>query len=329
MNIHTGKVLARPFPKFFNHGEPEAAVLDLDVPAHISDKVDGSLAIFYPAEAGTWRIATRGSFTSHQAVYATKILQEKYPEFRPPDGITLLAEIVYPQNRIVLDYGDVSDLFLLGGVEIAGGTILHPALFTGWPGPVAEVMSARTLREALAMPPRSNAEGVVVRTGLDMVKLKQEDYIALHRIITNTSARVIWEHLAVNACKHLITKPKDWPKALHIGPERAAQVLAAGEDWMEKMLHGVPDEFYDWFAETTGRLTEEVIALRIEVDRAFADLNSRNRGDRKGFALDAREYWFSGMLFQLLDGRDITANLWTAVYPPAERPWGQRSEDVS
>ena len=95
------------------------------------------------------------------------------------------------------------------------------------------------------------------------------------------------------------------------------------------MLHGVPDEFYDWFAETTGRLTEEVIALRIEVDRAFADLNSRNRGDRKGFALDAREYWFSGMLFQLLDGRDITANLWTAVYPPAERPWGQRSEDVS
>ena len=84
------------------------------------------------------------------------------------------------------------------------------------------------------MPPRSNAEGVVVRTGLDMVKIKQEDYVALHRILTMTSARMVWEHLAVDACKHLITKPKDWPKALHIGPERAAQVLAAGEDWMEK-----------------------------------------------------------------------------------------------
>ena len=336
MNIHTGKVLARPFPKFFNHGEPEAAVLDLDVPAHISDKMDGSLGIMYPvsysSEPPAYAIATRGSFTSEQAVQANRILLGKHPGFQPPDGITLLYEIIYPQNRIVLDYGDVSDLFLLGGVEIAGGTILHPALFTGWPGPVAEVMSARTLREALAMPPRSNAEGVVVRTGLDMVKLKQEDYIALHRIITNTSARVIWEHLAVNACKHLIAKPKDWPKALHIGPERAAQVLAAGEDWMEKMLHGVPDEFYGWFKETTEQLTKKVEVLQADMNEIFTHFNSLHEGDRKGFAL-AVQGWakaqYSGILFQLLDGRDITANLWTAVYPPAEKPWGQRSEDVS
>lgn len=188
-----------------------------------------------------------------------------------------------------------------------------------------------SLTEALALPSRQNAEGVVVRfldSGI-RIKLKQEDYIALHRIITNTSARVIWEHLAVNACKDKITRPKDWASFLHLDPQRAEQVLAAGEDWQVKMLHGVPDEFYEWFRTTIGNLTAEVIALKAEVTGVFADLNGRNEGDRKGFALDAREYRFSGMLFQLLDGRDITANLWTAVYPPAEKPWGQRSEDVS
>ena len=336
VNIHTGKVLARPFPKFFNHGEPEAAVLDLDVPAHISDKMDGSLGIMYPvsysSEPPAYAIATRGSFTSEQAVQANRILLGKYPGFQPPGGITLLYEIVYPQNRIVLDYGDVSDLFLLGGVDIETGIILGPRLIPEWTGPSAEVMSASTLREALALPMRPNAEGVVVRTGRDMVKLKQEDYVALHRIITNTSARVIWEHLAVNACKDKITEPKQWPKALHIGPERAQQVLAAGEDWQEKMLHGVPDEFYGWFRETTEQLTKKVEVLRADMDEIFTHFSGLHEGDRKGFAL-AVQGWakaqYSGILFQLLDGRDITANLWTAVYPPAEKPWGQRSEDVS
>ena len=223
----------------------------------------------------------------------------------------------------------MDDLILLGGVDIETGTIFAPDMIPGWTGPMAEVMSARTLREALAMPPRENAEGVVVRIRTDMVKLKQADYIALHRIITNTSARVIWEHLAVNACKDLMAKPKDWSTHLHLDPARAQEVLAAGEDWQGKMLHGVPDEFYGWFRDTVETLTSRVGILRMDVTGIFADLEKVHPADRKAFALAAKEYSCSGMLFRLLDGKDITTNLWTAVYPPAEKPWGQRSEDVS
>lgn len=43
-----GEVVARPFPKFFNHGEPEAAHLDLHAPCRVTDKLDGSLGILYP-----------------------------------------------------------------------------------------------------------------------------------------------------------------------------------------------------------------------------------------------------------------------------------------
>ena len=324
----TGEVLARPYPKFFNHGEPGAAVLDLDVRAHISDKMDGSLGILYPAR-DKWAVATRGSFASEQAAYATFLLWEKYPRFVPQNGVTILFEIVYPGNRIVLDYGDVQDLYLLGGVDIHTGSIFSPDMIPGWPGPSAEVMSAATLRDALALPPRINAEGVVVRVRDAMVKLKQEDYVALHRIVTNTSARVIWEHLAVNACKGLVAKPKDWPKLLHIGPERAEQVLAAGEDWQEKMIHGVPDEFYGWFKETTESLTDRKCDLESEIAITFHDLKTQHGDDRKAFALAVKDDPYAGLLFNLLDGRNIEGQLWVAVYPPAEKPWGQRSEDVS
>ena len=330
------EVIARSFSKFFNHGEPDAPALDLDAPAHVSDKMDGSLGIIYPLGNGTptfnhrrLSVATRGSFMSEQAQRATRLLAEKYPNYWPQDGITTLVEIVYPQNRIVLDYEDAEDLYLLGGVDIATGTIFSPDLMPNWPGPVTEVMSARTLREALLIPLRPNREGIVVRVGYDMVKVKQADYVALHRILTTTSARNIWEHLAVNAVSHLVTEPKQWAKLLGIGPDRAAQVAAAGSDWMDKMLHKVPDEFFDWFRTTIGTLKAKVGTLEAEVTLRFDDLSREYPQDRKGFALAVKDHPHAGILFAMLDGRDITPNLWKAVYPEAERPWGMRSEDIS
>jgi hypothetical protein len=34
-------------------------------------------------------------------------------------------------------------------------------------------------------------------------------------------------------------------------------------------------------------------------------------------------------MFLLLDGKDITYYLWKAAYPPPEKAWGARSEDVA
>ena len=338
--IHHGEgddvVIARSFSKFFNHGEPDAPALDLDAPAHVSDKMDGSLGILYPLgdspaviHPGSFSVASRGSFMSEQAQRASKMLREKYPHYRPLDGVTTLVEIVYPANRIVLDYEDREDLFLLGGVDIATGTIFSPDMIPGWTGPVTEVMAAKTLREALLLPPRPNREGLVIRAGYDMVKVKQDDYVALHRILTTTSARNIWEYLAVNACKDLITAPKKWGNLLGLDPARAQGIIEAGDGWMDKMIHGVPDEFYGWFRKTVDDLILKVDDARAEVERVFAEVSARHEGDRKGFALDVKDHPLSGALFLMLDGRDITASLWKNAYPPAERPWGQRSEDVA
>jgi RNA ligase len=83
-------VLARPWPKFFNHSEGHAPRLRPDAPVSVTDKADGSLGILFPDEDG-WAVATRGSFTSDQARHATAVLRTRYPAFVPPAGLTVLV----------------------------------------------------------------------------------------------------------------------------------------------------------------------------------------------------------------------------------------------
>src|SRR5512146_92970 len=70
-DVETAEVRARPFRKFFNYGEPGAELGSLYEPASVTNKVDGSLGVLYEGVDGL-AIATRGSFTSDQAVHATE-----------------------------------------------------------------------------------------------------------------------------------------------------------------------------------------------------------------------------------------------------------------
>ena len=63
-----GRIVARPYAKFFNYGEHDEATLSLDEFVTITDKMDGSLGILYRGTDGQLAIATRGSFASEQAI---------------------------------------------------------------------------------------------------------------------------------------------------------------------------------------------------------------------------------------------------------------------
>ena len=123
--------------------------------------MDGSLGILVPTPGG-YEIATRGSFSSDQARHATKVWRERYAGTEVRPGVTYLFEIVYPGNRIVVDYGDLDDLVLLGGVEIRTGRPVAAADLP-WTGPKVATFDFPTLGEALAAPPRAGAEGFVLR----------------------------------------------------------------------------------------------------------------------------------------------------------------------
>ncbi len=130
----TRRVIARPYAKFFNHDQPGAPALALHEPVTVTDKADGSLGIVYAAPDG-WAVATRGSFASDQAGHATARLRERYAGWAPPQGFTVLVEIIYPDNRIVLNYAGLDDLVLLGAVEIATGRSFGPEAVPDWCSP--------------------------------------------------------------------------------------------------------------------------------------------------------------------------------------------------
>lgn len=243
-NTATGEIVARPFKKFWNHGEPGAAEIPLDTKVQVLDKVDGSLGIMYPSARHGYAIATRGSFTSDQAAWATAILRERYWHFVPDPAWTLLFEIVHPQNRIVLDYGDMNDLVLLGGVGLSGpidGSVLGPDSFPEWNGPRAEVLFKGSFAEALKLPrDRQNAEGYVIRRlqNDDMVKLKQQDYVELHRIVFGLSEKMVWKHLRDHG-----------------------NVTA--------LYDGTPEEFWPWIDSVAGRILGEAIRLEEQAYQEF------------------------------------------------------------
>jgi RNA ligase len=109
----------------------------------------------------------------------------------------VLFEIVYPENRIVLDYGGRDDLMLLGAVEIATGRSVGPndSHACGGRGRAPSVRIRDGCRCA-RRPAAPNAEGLVLHLidTDERVKIKQEDYVALHRIVTGLNERTVWEH---------------------------------------------------------------------------------------------------------------------------------------
>lgn len=324
----TMEIVARPFAKFFNYGEPEASAVDLFAPVVVTDKMDGSLGILYrEPNSGLWSIATRGAFHSEQAEHATELYRRKYAgKWEPTDGFTYLFEVIYPANRIVLHY-EFDDLVCLGAIcHITGLSADSPL----WPWGQPLYFEHRCLADALRAPLRPNAEGLVVYFPLtgERVKIKQADYMALHRVITGTTVRRLWTFLAVNACKQHIDKPKFWASKLRIDPAEAAEVLAAGDDWQEKMLAGVPDEFFGWCREQIAWIVREVELVRGEVcnDGALAEARTL---DRKSAALRVASRPHRAAIFNALDGKEIDTYCWRIAQPLANRHYRPFSEDAA
>ena len=271
-----GVVLARPLIKFFNHDQPQAPGLDPHAAVTVTDKADGSLGILY-RDGDRLAVATRGSFASDQARHATEVLRSRYAGFAPPDGLTVLVEIVYPGNRIVLDYDGLDDLILLGAVEIATGRTFGPAAVPSWPGPVVESFAYATLAEALAAPPRAGREGLVVHlTATDeRVKIKYAEYVRLHRLVTGLSARTVWEVMVSDGDLEALTSP-------------------------------LPDEFHAWVRGVAAELTAAVTAQVEEVEAVFAEIVATlpEGWGRKEFAAAAGHSEHRGARCLRLDDRD-------------------------
>lgn len=213
-----GKIAARPFKKFFNMEENKhTPTEEFDV----YEKMDGSLGILFNYQ-GEWVMATRGSFTSEQSIKGFEMLKN-YDYEKLHKGYTYLFEIIYDSNRIVVRY-DYEDLILLGMIETKtgyevdlyeeGNDVRLNNLINNLGFKVIKKYPSVTDYTVLKNFIADNREGYVIKfSNGDRIKIKGEEYLRLHKLMTNVSTTAVWE------------------------------MLSEGRDVLE-LLKGVPDEFY-------------------------------------------------------------------------------------
>lgn len=274
INNKTGEIVARPFDKFYNWGEGGRKS---DSPIKtVMEKMDGSLAILY-RHSGNYRIATRGSFESEQALWATRFLNENFDLTGLPNELTLMFEIIYPSNRIVLDYGDKEGLVLLGarnrftGDYLSYGELIKLAnQFNLSLVNIIYNASVESLIEYVKN--LKGEEGVVVEfADGQRFKFKSEEYLTLHRLVSNLSFN---------------------------------NTLKAKRDGLDP-LADIPDEFQTEAKSWIKHIDAEVARIKAEIDHHFA---LAPKDDRKAYALYCKENCPSLLpyMFGKIDDKDVT-----------------------
>lgn len=280
-----GDVVARPFRKFFNLSEhgPEFQLPRERFVAQT--KLDGSLGILHRDPRGDLSIATRGSFTSPQALHGTQVLRARHGDLPfDVDRCTYLFEIIYEGSRVVVNYGDRDELVLIAVIDNETGRDLP---LPGWfPRRVDEIDlgdDPEALRQ-VHLSNTQNEEGYVIRfagSGL-RIKIKFGDYIRLHRLING------------------------------ITPRRVLDILRAGTS-LDEFLRDTPEEFADWVRTTAGEFTRRAGLVREDCLRNYRDIAHLPTRRDQAQAIKHLPRQRQRVIFNLLDGRDSTQTIWDIV----------------
>jgi len=219
------RIVATTFPKFFNFGETDNFIPNLSFTA--TEKFDGSLGIIYWWD-GDWRVNTGRSFKSEQARWAKKFLDKNINKDKMVQGWTYLAEIIYPENRIVIPY-DYEALVLLSiygqtGFEFLFKDIRTEAVKTGFAVPKWYEYDSVTELLALTEHIPYDEEGFVVRFANGYrLKIKGDEYCRVHKLISNVKPIYIWECM-ING-DNLTAIEKDLPEEMRKDFNAIADIL--------------------------------------------------------------------------------------------------------
>ncbi|MEV6330079.1 RNA ligase [Streptomyces sp. NPDC051909] len=339
----TGRVVALPLPKFFNvsehtHGRAYAPALP-DEPFEVYDKVDGSLGVLFHYE-DRWRVASKGSFVSTQATWAQRRLDAADTSALVP-GTTYLVEILYPENRIVVDYGDRRDLVLLAAYGPDGNETPLTEAAGAWQGigsvvtvhPPMALDALLKLTESSTLPDGraatgTDAEGFVLRFASGVrAKAKIAEYVRLHKVVTGVTERDIWRGHGIQ--RFAGTSAKILASGLGLSMAELGGIRADGGRPLDALLEQVPDEFDAWVRSVVERLETEFTARERAVDEAYASL-AHLAGDRSAFARAARglsDGQLRSAMFLRLDGRRTDLMTWRSLRPENADPFTADEEN--
>jgi len=283
----TGDIVATPFQKFFNIEEGKFEPTEK---FEVYEKMDGSLGIVFWYR-GQWVVATRGSFTSDQAIKARELLK-KYNTDIMFRNLTFCFEIIYKNNRIVCDYKDYEGLVLLGTFD-KNGKEYDVEMWREYGFDVVKKYDGIKDFKELKQMVKNDQEGFVVKfSNGDRIKVKGVEYLRLHKIMTNVTTTGVWEYLKND------------------------------EDVME-LLKDVPDEFYKKIQNYTKVLRYSYFQISEDAGKKFDGMmygkynDKEPIEDRKEFAewVFTQPKHLSGILFRMYDKKDYSEIIWNLIRP--------------
>jgi len=300
-----GNLVSNPFPKFFNFEELEPLGISLpNVPYKVYDKADGSLIEVFRYK-GEIVVSSAGSFSSAQAEVAEKILREKYANMMELIGVdlTYLFELIFPANKIVLNYGTEEKLMLLAvrntqtGVEHVDALIAARELGFDVVDEVDKKIDE--LKNEVTRPDFINKEGfVVVYENGFRVKMKYAEYFRLHKIISNVNEKFVWEFVSQGK-----------PIILDNIPDETFQFIKD----TEKALRTAFDHKWE---EIWGDIYQDVLCV-------LDDKYGKGNWGKKEFALLILPVYkkYSGVLFKIYENRYDEAKeiVWKILMPKYEK----------
>lgn len=295
-----GTVISKGFSKFFNIEENH------HTPTHdfeIFEKLDGQyIGVFW--YNGEMVVNSKGSFTSPYALEAKRILEEKYPEFikfwtNSPvkDAYSFCFELI-GFEQIVVSYPE-PDLILTGCFR----HIYYEPIYNYWEDININQNNEHFIHSSklkfvkhfsgldwknIKQLNWQNAEGFVVRfSNGQRCKIKFEDYLKLHKQMTNLSTTAIWEAL------------KDGKT-------------------VSTVLNDVPDEFYQKVHEYENELKGKYTRIKIDCEIDFIKLEERALS-KKTFADLIKDHPNKSILFAMYDGKDYSQIIWKIIKPTFEK----------
>ncbi len=282
-------IIARPFAKFFNLGEYENQEIP-NLKFDVFEKMDGSLGILYFHNNQAF-MASRGSFNSDQSIKANELLKSKYSDclVNLDQSKTYLFEIIYPENRIVLDYGEEESLVLLAIIDTQTGNEF-PLEDLGFP--VVKKYDGIDDIQKLKALELTDKEGFVIQySNIYRLKIKFSEYLRLHRIITQVSSINIWEYLKT-------------------------------EQSLDEVLEKVPDEFFDWVKNTQNNLVSQFEEIENQCKKDFKILETQ-----KETAIYYMTCKHPSVLFSMMKNRDYKPIIWKMIRPDFEKPFKNVEEN--
>lgn len=276
-------IVNHTFSKFFNHGEGHAADIDWAT-AKAFTKYDGSLVQLYWYNGG-WHFATSGTPNAGADAHGSGMtfLELIYDVWRT-NGYGLPTEeykhwcfafeIITKWNKIVVQYGDIKKLVLLGARNKVTGAEALPHDFVGgvfdaWEK--AETHPLQTKADVLAYVDKMNGiqgEGFVIcDANFNRIKVKAPHYVALHQL-----------------------------RGEYFNQKRALEIIIKGE----------VDEVISYFPE----FKTEILETQLKFNQLKLDIlkdweTHKHLENQKDFALCVKDKKYSAALFMLKRGKTL------------------------